>query len=237
MHLVAGNLDEHERLILIEARRGNVRFLEITFAELAARTCHEVVDPPLWLEPFVDVVVTGEHDVHAVLHEQGLEQHAEVDVGSMPPGVAVERMMEVHDFPRFARLLQRGLRPRELRRIQYVRVQHDESDVLSNVGVVPPPLHVDRRIVDGGDVVMVPQRGLKDDAGIEQRPVRPLELLFEVGRLLRAVEVVAEHQHQVVGKLLVDQPHLLGDLVLRLLARAVVADDRKFEGVRVVGQG
>ena len=83
---------------------------------------------------------------------------------------------------------------------------------------------------------MVPERGAKGHAGIEQRPIRPRELVLEVGRPLRAVEVVAEHHHQIEGKGLVRARHLRGDVELRLLAGAVVADDGELQRLGPVGK-
>jgi hypothetical protein len=49
-----------------------------------SRRAHdEVVDAVLWLDALVDVIVTGEHDLHTVLDEQRLEPRPDVDGGSV----------------------------------------------------------------------------------------------------------------------------------------------------------
>ena len=233
---VADDLGRQERLILIESRCGRVGLLQVSLAQLPARAGDEVIDAALWLQPFVDVVMTGEDDLHAVLDQQRLDQDAEIDVRSVPSRIAVERVMEVGDLPLLTRLLHRGLRPSQLGRIHHIGVEHEESDVLPHIGVVALPAHVDRRIVDRRHLVVISQCGLKRDSRLEQRLERLCEFLLQVRRFLRSVEVVADHQHQVVGELPVEDRHLLGNVPLRTLAGAVVANDGELERLRRVRQ-
>jgi hypothetical protein len=74
-------------------------------------------------------------------------------------------------------------------------------------------------------VVMVPERGIKLHARIEECLVRQGELLHEVRRPLAAVDVIAEHDDAVEGELRVKRHHLLRDLILLRIARAGIADD------------
>ena len=78
---------------------------------------------------------------------------------------------------------------------------------------------------------MIANGSLEPDAGIEQRFVREFEFLDEVRRPLTSVEVVAEHQHEVVGELAVRVGHLLADLVLLASAGPVVADHGELDRV------
>src|SRR5258706_10850878 len=81
--LVARHLDQHEAAILIELRRRKIRSPYVALPQLAAGTRHEVRDALLRLDAFIDVVVTGEDHVDAVLDEQRLERHAQIDLGSV----------------------------------------------------------------------------------------------------------------------------------------------------------
>ena len=82
---------------------------------------------------------------------------------------------------------------------------------------------------------MVAERRVELHAGVEQRLVRVLELVDEVARPLAAVHVVAQHDDGVERELPVPRAHLRGDLVLRLVAGAVVADGDELERVLAVG--
>ena len=135
-HLVVVDLDEHERLLLVVERRRHRRRAECPPAQLPARPGDEMRDALLWRQPFVDVVVSREHDVDAALGQQRFERHAQRHIRSVPAGVGVQRMVEVADFPRLLRLLQRAVDPRPLPRVELVAVERDEPHVLSDEGVV-----------------------------------------------------------------------------------------------------
>src|SRR5215475_7303098 len=53
-HVVAGDLDQRESLVLIEVRRGHLRRARVAFAQLPARTVHEIRDAELRLDALVD---------------------------------------------------------------------------------------------------------------------------------------------------------------------------------------
>ena len=234
MKVIAGNLDEHEGLVLVEARGREVRALKIALPQLAAGPGDEVMDAALRLQTLVHMVVTGEHDLDAEFQKQRLEQHPKVNVRPVAAGVPVERMVEVRDSPGFDRLLERGPGPGQLRRVQHIGVQHHEPHAPTDVGVVAAPFHVDRRIVDRREVVVIAKGGSERHPGIEQRPIRSRELVLEIRRSLWTVEVVAQHQHQVERERLVDASHLTGHVELRLLAGAVVTDDGKLQRLGVI---
>ena len=83
---------------------------------------------------------------------------------------------------------------------------------------------------------MIAQRRVETDAGLEQRSIRPFELVDEIIRVLPTVEVVAEHDHELERKRRAGRSHLLADVELRLRAAAVVADDGKLQRVGLSGR-
>ena len=76
---------------------------------------------------------------------------------------------------------------------------------------------------------MVPERRVKADTRVQQRPEWRLKLLDEVLEILTSVQVVPEHDHQLERKPAVIRRHLSTDGVLRLLACAVVTDRSKLQ--------
>ncbi len=74
---------------------------------------------------------------------------------------------------------------------------------------------------------MISQRGVELHARIEQRLIRILELLLHGARALAAVDVIAQHDHEIEAGLFAVSFHLLPDVILRLFACSVVSDDRK----------
>jgi hypothetical protein len=144
--------------------------------------------------------------------------------------------MEVADLPLFARVAQRRLDPFELFLVHQVAVEGDEADVGAGVGVVALPAHVVEAVVHLLRAIVVADRGLELDAGVEQRRVRLLEFLDVVGGDLAAVHVVAEHDHEVEWERAVDLRHLLGHVVLGAIAGAVVAHRGELQRAGPVGQ-
>ena len=76
---------------------------------------------------------------------------------------------------------------------------------------------------------MVAQRRVELDAGIQERLVGKLELLLEVLRALRSVQVVADQHDHAVLEPPVEFGHLLGELILRLAAGAEIAEHAELE--------
>ena len=78
---------------------------------------------------------------------------------------------------------------------------------------------------------MVAERGIESDAGVEQRLVGQLKLVRKVLRPLGAVDVVADHQHELEVDALTRLLELRADLVLGFFAGAGVADDREADRI------
>src|SRR5882672_1100621 len=145
-------------------------------------------------------------------------------------------MMEVADLPVVARLLQHSIDPRALRRVQKIAVEHEEPDVALGICVVADAAHVEPRVSLLTRVVVVPERSIKADARLQQRPIRLLELRDEVLGLLTSVQVIAQHDDHLERKPFVKGHHLPADIIFRKLARAVVADRGKLQRGRSVRQ-
>src|SRR4029079_11110218 len=114
IHLVAQDLDGEERARLIVAFVGQSGRSDIAGSQLAARSTHEVDDAVLWLDTFVEVIVTGEHDTDTIVHEDRLELVAQPGIGSVPATRRIERVMERSNFPVLARSLDLALDPVDL---------------------------------------------------------------------------------------------------------------------------
>jgi hypothetical protein len=104
-------------------------------------------------------------------------------------------------------------------------VEHEEARASLRERVVALTVHVERLVVALRGVVMVPERGVEGHLCVEQDLVGLLELVDEILRALAAVDVVAQHDHELEGKHLPRRCEPLPDLVLRRRARACVADD------------
>ena len=236
VHAGAGDLHQHEALILIEVGGGLLRRAHVAPPQLPPCARDEIDNAALRLQTFVDVIVTLEHDVDAMLDEDRFQEDAQVDRRSVPVGIRVERVMEVADLPLLTRLGQRRRQPRDLLLVHEVGVQRKEPDVAAHVGVVALAVHVEVLVRQLPAIVVVADRCLESDAGREQRRVRLLELGDEVGLALAAVHVVAEHDHQIERELRVRVGHLLADFVLRALAGAVVSDGGELQRAGPVGK-
>ena len=222
---VAGDLDEHEGPVFGEGCGRHRRWRHAAPPQLPAGSFDEVGDALLRLDALVEVLVPGEDDVHAVADQQRLDHRAQLQGGAVSIAVGVERMMEVDDLPRLVCRLQRRFDPAELGAVHEVRVEDHEADRAFDEGVVALAAHVEERVVAVGRLVMVAERGVERHAGLQQRRVGLLELVHEVRGCLTAVQVVADHDHELERKPCpcVGEPR--ADFVLRRLAGAVVADD------------
>ena len=233
-HVVVKHLNQHEALILVEVGRRVLVGAHVALSQLAGRARDEVVDTFLRLDSLVDVIVPGEHDVDVVSHEDRLQDDTQIDRRTMPGGVRVERMMEVTDLPWLPGVPERRLQPLHLLRIELRAVEHDETHVVAGVGVVALPVHVVQLVRHVVGPVMVAKARPKRHAGLQQRRVRLLELVDEVRWLLSAVHVVAQHDDEVVGKRRMGRRHLPRDVILRLIARPVVANCRELQRAGLV---
>src|SRR6476469_704995 len=146
--------------------------------------------------------------------------------------------MKVRDLPVRLRALQLLLKPGDLLGLQIRAFKREKSYTLLPrwlERVVLLAVHVEQLVVALFlRVVMVAKRGIELHAGIEQRLVRILELLLEILRPLRSVEIVADEGHQVEGKLIVGAFHLGSQLVPLLAAGAEVTQDRELQRVILV---
>ncbi len=68
----------------------------------------------------------------------------------------------------------------------------------------------------------------------EERRIWLLELVDEIRRLLPAIHVVAEHDHEIVGECGMRRRHLPGDFILWLVAGAVVSYSGELQGAGLV---
>ena len=104
--------------------------------------------------------------------------------------------------------------------------------------VVAVPVHVEEGVVALVGVVVVPEHGVKRHSGQQQRFVGLLEALPEVARAGRPfVDVVAEHDHEVVREAFAVLGHPPAELVLLGAAAAAVADHREADRARLVRHG
>jgi len=149
----------------------------------------------------------------------------------MTAAVRIERVMEETDFPFVARPFQRVVYPQPLLVVEVVAVQHEEACVALRKGVVAFAAHVERLIETVARIVVVAECRVEANARVEQRPVRPFEFQHEVPRRLSAIDVVAEHQDHLEGKLFAGDDHLARDLVFVAIAGSVVANHGEPEGV------
>src|SRR5450759_1482163 len=139
-------------------------------------------------------------------------------------------MVEDDDLPIAARGLELLLEPIELLRCGVGGLEHEEADVRPRIeGVVEMPAHVEQLVETLFARVVVAQRRVELDAGIQERLVRKLELHVEVLRALRSDQVVPAQHDRVVLEPPVEFDHLLGELVLRLAAGADVAEPAELE--------
>ena len=108
-----------------------------------------------------------------------------------------------------------------------------ERRLLGLEGVVPLPPGVEQRIEVLVRLVVVAEDGVELHPGVQQRLVGQLELLAVVVGRAPVVDVVAQHEHEVVLELLPERLHLRRDLVLRAVAAPRVSDDREAQRARL----
>ena len=83
--VIADDLDERERPIGIEPLRRHRRIVaDVASTQFCGPALNHVDDALLWLEPLVEVLVTGEDHVHTVLEEQGFHDALQIELGPMP---------------------------------------------------------------------------------------------------------------------------------------------------------
>jgi hypothetical protein len=100
---------------LVESfRRELAATAEVALAKVAGPARDEVLDALLRLHALVQMIVSREHDVHAVAKEHRLEHLAQRHARAMIAAGGVERVMEVADFPLLRGVPELGLEPVEL---------------------------------------------------------------------------------------------------------------------------
>ena len=139
------------------------------------------------------MLVAGEDHVDAVLEEHGLEQPA-LQVGrAVRLARRIERMMEERDLPIRSAGGELLVEPLQLLLVDVVAVDGEEADAALRLeAVVLLAVHVEVLVEALLGVVMVAERGVELDVGIQQRLVGKLELLPVVAGPFGAVEVVPQ---------------------------------------------
>src|SRR5215203_4363769 len=147
----------------------------------------------------------------------------------MPASRRVRRVVKERDLPALFRAAQLFLEPFDLRLIEIRAVEGEEPDVLlwRFQAVIELALHVVRLVKPLLARVVVAEARVELDARIEQRAVRFLELLDEVLRPLRTIDVVADHNYDRERLSLVGREQLPPRFVLLGVTRAVVANHSK----------
>jgi hypothetical protein len=148
----------------------------------------------------------------------------------------IQRVMKEGNLPFRVGLRQRLLQPVHLRRGHVGAVEREELGVALPERVVALSVHVERLVVPLRRIVVIAERRVELHAGLENRLVRLLELLHEVGRSLAAVHVVAHHDDEVVREARARLGQQLRNLILRAAPRAGIADDGELDGVLRIRQ-
>src|SRR5579885_1173432 len=139
----------------------------------------------------------------------------------------VQGVMKIADLPGRLRSRKRLAHPLDLLRIHVIAVQRKELGIPFPEAVVPLSAHVERLVKTFAGEIVIAERGVELHAGVQQSGIRILEFSFEIRGRLAAVEIVAEHDHEVEWKFFVASRHLIGDIILGFLAGSIVADDRE----------
>ena len=145
----------------------------------------------------------------------------------LPRGV--ERVVEEADLPVRARRPELLLQPRELRLVHVVAVQREEARAALGrlERVVALAAHVEPGVEALIRVVVVAERRVELDSGVEQRAVGLLELPAVVAWIVAPVDVVSQHEHELEWEIRPPLRQQARDVVLARLAGAAVADHRE----------
>jgi hypothetical protein len=85
--------------------------------------------------------------------------------------------------------------------------------------------------------VVLAERRIERDAGGEEGFAGRLELLEEILRSLRAIDVAADEDDELEWESVAEGGHLLGELVLLSLTGAEIAEDGELQGTGRIRQG
>src|SRR5438876_11682281 len=119
----------------------------------------------------------------------------------------VQRVMEITNLPVRSRIRQLLIKPCHLLRIEVRAVNYKELRVSLLKGVISLAIHVEEFVEDLILVVMISQRRVKLHAAVQQRRIRRLKLLQHLSGTLAPIYVVAQHDHESKGELLVSLHH------------------------------
>src|ERR1039457_51882 len=146
-------------------------------------------------------------------------------------------MMKITDLPVFrSRIRKFFLEPRQFLGIQVIGIENEEMDIAFLEGIVLLPIHVKEFIETLIRIVMVTQSRVKLHACIQQRLIRDLELLLQLGRTPTSDNVVAQHDRKSERKLLVKLLHALRDLVLGGFSCPHIPNGREADRAGLDGQ-
>ena len=223
-HLISGNFHDHE---VVLRRAGFVERALVEAVEIpSAAAGNEIPNSLLRGNPLVQMLVTVEDDVHVVAHEGSLERRAN-GLTALLRVVArrIQGVMKEADAPLRTGAPKRAVEPRDLGLVGgMVAVQDHEARVAFGKRVVEPIGHVKRLVVLLELPVVIPEGRVEQHTALQQ----PLIRFGKLALVVVVVEVVSQHQHEGEapsgGEI---AEHRVGDVLLRRVAAAAVADQRE----------
>ena len=124
-----------------------------------------------------------------------------------------------------------GFEPGELLGVHVIAIQNEEADISFFVSVITFAIHVEGFVEALVWIIVIAEAGVERYAGVEQRFVGHLKFLLEIFRFAAAVNIIAEHDYEIVGERYAGVDHLLRGLILGGVAGAHVADYCEADGV------
>ena len=103
--------------------------VNVASAKLPAGSGNEIVDSLLRLDSFVNVIVTGQHDVHAVLQKDWLHHLSQLVIRSVLLRRRIRRVMEETDLPLRSLSTQLVFEPLHLFLVHVVAIQREDAHV------------------------------------------------------------------------------------------------------------
>src|SRR5437016_5845681 len=124
----------------------------------------------------------GEDKIHGGSLEDRFEPCAQVQTGAMELTVRVQRMMEVTNLPSRRSAGQFPFKPAQLLRVHVVTIERKKCCVALLVAVVTLASHIEWLVKSFVRIVVISQRGVELDVGIEESLVGILKLPLEILR-------------------------------------------------------
>src|SRR5688500_5755434 len=194
------------------------------------------------------MLMSGQNDIHVAIDQYWLEFGSQDARGRAIASRRVDRMMKVGDLPPGTGVSKLLMQPGELPAVQRPAVEDEEAGptagesapqahLAAAVGVIAFPTHVELLVVNLCGIVMVADRGVEGDAGIEQWLVGSLETLLVVGRCVVIVDIVAQHHDELERESNAPGIQLRGGLVLPLVASSGITDHGESDRAWFSGQG